>query len=193
MSGLLLDPAAAASKAPARYTVKLETTQGDILIDVDRELAPRGADRFHDLVRVGFYQDIAFYRVVPGFVVQAGLHGDPAVGKVWRDARIQDDPVKASNGPGSICFATSGPNARTTQFFISLKNNARLDGMGFAPFGKVRDLAVVEKLHAGYGEGPPGGQGPQQGRIQREGNTYLRAEFPKLDYLKRAVIVPGSG
>jgi peptidyl-prolyl cis-trans isomerase A (cyclophilin A) len=176
--------------APEKYCARLETTKGTILIDVDRALAPRGADRFYSLIQGGFYQEVAFFRVVPGFVAQAGLHGDPAVNKIWRDARIPDDPVRTSNQPGTITFATSGPNARTTQFFINLKANTRLDAMGFAPFGRTRDSLVVEALHAGYGEGPPGGRGPQQSRIQREGNAYLRAEFPALDYIISAGIEP---
>lgn len=168
------------------YTVELDTRHGAILVDVDAALAPLGAARFLELVNAGFYDDVAFFRVVPGFVAQAGLSGDPALNKLWREKRIKDDPVKTSNAAGTITFATSGPNARATQFFINLKSNSRLDTMGFAPFGKVRDLAIVEKLYSGYGEGPPNGKGPQQGRIQREGNIYLRAEFPELDFIKKA-------
>ena len=185
----LLDPRASQKEAPPKFAVRLETTQGDIYIDVDRALAPLGADRFHQLVGLGFYDDVAFFRVVANFVVQVGLNGDPEVNRVWREARFPDDPVRASNDAGTVTFATSGPASRTTQFFINLKNNARLDAMGFSPFGRVRDLSVVSKLYAGYGEGAPSGQGPQQGRIQREGNAYLRAEFPKLDYIKQAKIV----
>lgn len=187
----LLQPAAAALTAPETYLAVLRTSKGEIRINVSRALAPRGADRFYSLVQAGFYADVAFFRVVAGFVAQAGLHGDPAISRAWRDARIPDDPVRASNEAGTVVFATSGANARTTQFFINLRHNARLDAMGFAPFGRTLDLAVVERLHAGYGEGPPGGRGPQQGRIQREGNTYLRAEFPALDYIVRAEILPG--
>ena len=172
--------------ATPSYVALLETTKGPIRITVDPSWAPLGAARFHELVTGGYYTDVAFFRVVPGFVAQAGLHGDPAVTKVWRDRRIKDDPPKLSNTEGTVCFATSGKDARTMQFFINLKNNARLDGMGFAAFGKVDGLQVVESLYAGYGEGPPGGQGPQQGRIQREGNSYLKGEFPKLDYIVRA-------
>lgn len=174
--------------APEKFAVRFETTRGLFIADVERALAPLGADRFHELVTLGFYDDVAFFRVVPSFVAQFGLSGDPALNKTWRDKRINDDPVKASNAPGTLTFATSGKNARTTQLFINLKHNARLDGMGFAPFAQVRDMTVVEQLHAGYGEGPPSGQGPQQSRIQREGNAYLRADFPALDYIKRAVL-----
>lgn len=171
------------------HQVELDTQHGAIVIDVDPALAPLGVARFLELVHAGFYDDVAFFRVVPGFVAQAGLSGDPALNKLWRDKRIKDDPVKATNAAGTITFATSGPNARATQFFINLKSNSRLDTMGFAPFGKVRELAIVEKLYSGYGEGPPGGNGPQQGRIQREGNIYLRASFPKLDFIRKARVL----
>jgi peptidyl-prolyl cis-trans isomerase A (cyclophilin A) len=174
--------------APEKFVVRLETTKGIIVAEVDRSLAPIGVDRFHELVTLGFYDDVAFFRVVPGFVAQFGLSGDPALNKKWRELRIKDDPVKTANAAGTITFATSGKDSRTTQMFINLKNNARLDAMGFAPFARVREMAVVEQLYAGYGEGPPNGQGPQQSRVQREGNTFLRAEFPSLDYLSRAVI-----
>jgi peptidyl-prolyl cis-trans isomerase A (cyclophilin A) len=169
-----------------RYAVELDTTRGIIAIDVDPSWAPLGAARFHELVMIGFYDDVAFFRVVPGFVAQAGLSGDPTVGKKWRDARIKDDARKQSNVRGTVTFATSGPNARTTQFFINLKDNTRLDGMGFAPFGTVRDMSIADALYAGYGDSPPGGRGPMQGRIVREGNTYLRSEFPELDYIRKA-------
>jgi cyclophilin family peptidyl-prolyl cis-trans isomerase len=129
--------------------------------------------------------------VVTDFVAQVGLHGDPAVNRIWRESRIADDPVRTSNLPGTVSFATSGPNARSVQFFINLRNNARLDGMGFAPFGRVRDLAVIKALHDGYGESPPNGRGPMQGRLHKEGNAYLRAEFPELDYLIEASIAEG--
>jgi peptidyl-prolyl cis-trans isomerase A (cyclophilin A) len=185
----LHDVRANAGPAPEAFSVRLETTRGEIIVDVERALAPKGADRFHQLVLAGYYDDVAFFRVVSGFVVQWGIHGVPAVNKIWRDARIADDPVRTSNAKGTITFATSGPNARTAQVFVNLRDNARLDAMGFAPFGRVADVRVVEALHAGYGEGPPGGSGPQQSRIQREGNAFLRAEFPLLDFVRRASIV----
>jgi peptidyl-prolyl cis-trans isomerase A (cyclophilin A) len=188
VNALLLDPKRATAQAPDKVTVRLDTTKGPIFVDLDRTLAPRGVDRFFNLVTMGFYTDVAFFRVVKGFVAQGGLHGDPAVCRAWRDARIADDPVKAQNVEGTVTFATSGPNARTTQFFINLKDNRRLDAMGFAPIGRVRDLAPVLALFDGYGEAPPAGRGPQQGRIQREGNVYLRAEHPELDYIERATI-----
>lgn len=185
----LLDPSKLTEKAPEKYAVKLATTAGDIIIDVNRSWAPKGADRWYNLVKNGYYTDIAFFRVISGFMAQVGISGAPQLNKVWRMARIDDDPGKQSNTRGMVTFATAGPNTRTSQFFINFGDNARLDGMGFAPFGKVRDMAVVDKLHAGYGEGAPRGQGPSQGRMQQEGNAYLKKEFPKLDYIKTATIM----
>ncbi len=182
----LLDPTAARETAPDTFTVQLDTTKGSILIDVDRSWAPLGADRFYNLVTIGYYDDVAFFRVVEGFVAQLGIHGDPAVNRVWKKALFRDDPVVATNEEGTVTFATSGRDARTTQFFINFRNNARLDGMGFAPFGRVRDMDVARKLHAGYGEGAPSGRGPQQGRIHREGNVYLREGYPELDFVNAA-------
>jgi peptidyl-prolyl cis-trans isomerase A (cyclophilin A) len=186
----LLNPAAATEQAPATFTVKLETTQGDILIDVHRDWAPHGADRFYNLVKLGYYQDVAFFRVISGFMAQVGIHGDPRVNAEWREASIPDDVVQQSNTRGRVTFAMSSqPNSRTTQFFISFKDNSNLDGMGFAPFGEVRDMAVVDKLFSDYGEGAPRGRGPNQGKVQMVGNPYLRAEFPKLDYIVKASLV----
>jgi cyclophilin family peptidyl-prolyl cis-trans isomerase len=186
----LLDPAAATVQAPATFTVQFETTKGEVLIDVTRAWSPNGADRFYNLVKIGYYDDTAFFRVIGGFMAQVGIHGDPRVNSTWRPARIQDDPVVESNTRGMVTFAkSSAPNSRTTQFFISFKDNSNLDSMGFAPFGKVRDMSVVDKLHKGYGEGAPRGRGPAQSRAQTEGNAYFRAEFPKLDYIEKATIV----
>ena len=175
--------------APDRYAVELDTTKGTIVIDVHRQWAPKGADRFYELVQKGYYTDVAFFRVIGGFMAQVGISGDPALNETWRARPIQDDPVKASNTRGTVTFATSGPDSRTTQFFINFADNSRLDGMGFAPFGKVKDMAPVDALYDGYGEGAPRGRGPSQGRIQTEGNEYLRAGFPKLDYIKSAKII----
>ncbi|MCB9546080.1 MAG: peptidylprolyl isomerase [Myxococcales bacterium] len=186
----MLDPSKATETAPDKYTVKFETTKGDILIDVEKAWAPRGADRFYNLVKIGYYDDVAFFRVIGGFMAQVGISGVPERNSVWRNARIDDDPVKGSNTRGMVTFATAGPNTRTSQFFINFADNSRLDRMGFAPFGKVRDMAIVDALHAGYGEGFPRGQGPDQGKLQAEGNTYLRKDFPNLDYIKKASIVP---
>lgn len=187
----LQDPSKATLTAPDTFTVKLDTTEGDILLDVHRDWAPHGADRFYNLVKAGYYEDVAFFRVIGGFMAQAGISGDPDLNRVWRNARIPDDPVKKSNEPGFVSFASAGPNSRTTQFFINFADNSRLDGMGFPPFAKVRDasMEVVHKLHAGYGEGAPRGEGPSQGRLQKEGNAYLKKAFPKLDYIEEATIV----
>ena len=182
-------PAGSDEQAPAEYTVRLATTEGAVLIDVHREWAPRGADRFYTLVKAGFYDDVAFFRVLDGFMAQTGLNGDPAVTRKWRDRRIKDDPPTQSNQRGTCSFATSGPNSRTTQFFINYGDNSKLDRMGFAPFGKVRDMAAVDKLHSGYGEGFPKGNGPSQKKLHLEGNAYLKAEFPELDYIETATIV----
>ena len=184
----LLKPALANETAPERYTVLLATTKGDLHVDVRRSWAPLAADRFYNLVKLGFFDDVAFFRVVEGFIAQTGLSGDPEVNAAWRSQMIHDDPVTQSNLHGMLSFAASGPNTRTTQLFINLSPNDRLDAMGFAPFARARELDVAQKLFAGYGEGAPGGAGPMQQRIQREGNRYLKAEFPKLDYIERATI-----
>lgn len=190
-SAALLDPSKATEQAPEKFSVKFETTEGEIIIDVDQSLAPRGADRFYNLVKIGYYDDVAFFRVIQGFMAQIGIHGNGKVNAVWRNARIDDDETgKASNTRGMVSFATAGPNTRTSQFFINFEDNSRLDRMGFAPFGKVRDMAVVDKLHNGYGEGFPRGAGPDQNELQEKGNTYLREKFPELDYIKKATILP---
>lgn len=155
-------------------------------MEVNRAWAPLGADRFYNLAKNGFFDEARFFRAIKGFMVQFGIHGDPAVAAVWRNARIQDDPVKESNKRGTVTFATSGPNSRTTQLFINFKDNTMLDGMGFAPFGRViSGMDVVDSLNTEYGEGAPGGRGPAQGRIQSEGNAYLQRDFPNLDYIKK--------
>lgn len=177
-------------QAPETYQVRFDTSQGSFTIEVSRAWAPRGADRFYTLIQGGFYDGARFFRVLPGFVVQFGIPADPQVARSWRSARIPDDPVKESNRKGTITFATSGPNSRTTQVFINLADNKNLDGMGFAPFGRVTEgMDVVGKLYSGYGEGAPQGRGPDQGRIQSEGNAYLEKSFPKLDSIVRAAIL----
>lgn len=186
----LANPAKLAETAPDTYKARFDTTKGAIVIEVNRADAPQGADRFFNLVKAGYFTDIAFFRVIPGFMAQFGIHGDPKLASVWRNARITDDPVKSSNTRGALTFATSGPNSRTTQMFINLVDNARLDGMGFSSFGKVVEgMDVVEKLNGEYGEGAPGGRGPAQMRVQTEGNAYLKKDFPNLDYIKSASIV----
>jgi len=189
----LLNPSAATAVAPAEFTVKIETTAGDFTIKVHRDWAPNGADRFFNLVSMGYYDGAAFYRVIltpRPFMAQIGFNPDPAVNSAWRTARIKDDPVKKSNTRGMVTFATSGPNTRTTQFFINYVDNSNLDRQGFSPFGEVIEgMGVVKKFYGGYGEGAPNGKGPSQGRIAAEGNAYLKADFPKLDSIIKAVIV----
>ncbi len=186
----LLSPASFKAQAPAVYKAKFTTTKGEIVIEVTRAWAPLGADRFYNLVKNGFYTDAAFFRVLPGFVAQFGIPARPDVARVWSGARIGDDPVSQSNLRGYVTFATSGPNSRTSQLFINYADNTGLDGMGFAPFGKVVEgMEVVEQFYADYGEGPPRGNGPEQGRIANEGKAYLDKQFPKLDTIKAAVIV----
>jgi peptidyl-prolyl cis-trans isomerase A (cyclophilin A) len=156
---------------------------------VHRAWAPHGADRFYNLVRAGYYDGVRFFRVLPGFMAQFGIHGDPVVSAAWRDQRIPDDPVRRTNVRGMVSFATAGPGTRTTQVFINFANNDRLDAMGFSPFGQVVEgMEVVDQLYADYGEGQPRGRGPDQGRMQAEGNAYLARQFPKLDTVKSARI-----
>jgi peptidyl-prolyl cis-trans isomerase A (cyclophilin A) len=186
----LLNPAALNARAPETFAVELTTTEGPIVIDVRRAWSPNGADRFYNLVQAGYYTDIAWFRVISGFMAQCGIHGRPEVNRAWQRATIDDDPPAGQhNTRGMVSFAMGGPNTRTSQFFISLVDNSRLDSMGFTPFGHVRDMAVVDRLNAVYGEGAPGGRGPEQGRIQSEGNTYLRAQFPELDYILSARVL----
>ena len=191
LNPILLDPSKATETAPDSYKVKLTTTKGDIVIQVTKAWAPNGADRFYNLVKAGFFNEIAFFRVINGFMAQFGIHGNPKVAAAWRDARIQDDPVKESNTKGRVTFATAGPNTRTTQFFINFSDrNKMLDGQGFSPFGEVVEgMDVVEKINDEYGEGAPRGRGPDQGMAQAKGNEYLKAQFPNLDYIKSATII----
>jgi peptidyl-prolyl cis-trans isomerase A (cyclophilin A) len=188
--GNLSNPATLTEQAPANYHVRFETSKGTFVVEVRRDVAPNGADRFYNLVKNGFYDNARFFRVVSGFVVQFGINGDPAIMAQWRDAKIPDDVVKTSNQRGFVTFATSGPDSRTTQVFINLTNNGGLDSRGFAPFGRViSGMEVVDKFYSEYGEGAPRGSGPDQSRIQLEGNKYLMSSFPKLDYIKKATIV----
>ena len=187
------DPAKLTGPAPETFKAQFATTKGKFTIEVTRSLSPNGADRFYNLVRSGYFKDVAFFRVIPGFMCQFGIHGDPGVSAKWRAAAIADDPVKGSNTRGTITFATAGPNTRTTQLFINFADNINLNGMGFSPFGKVTEgMDVVDKINGEYGEGAPRGGGPNQGRVQAEGNTYLKKDFPNLDYIKSATIVPAG-
>jgi peptidyl-prolyl cis-trans isomerase A (cyclophilin A) len=188
---LLLSPERATEQAPDEYKVKLVTTKGDLVIAVHRGWAPNGADRFYNLVKIGFFDGVEFFRVIDGFMAQVGIHGDPAVAAKWRGAKIPDDAASGhSNTRGVVTFATAGPGTRTTQFFINFKDNSFLDRMGFPPIGEVVEGdAVLDKLYRGYGEGAPQGRGPDQGRLQAQGNAYLKADFPELDSIKTASIV----
>jgi peptidyl-prolyl cis-trans isomerase A (cyclophilin A) len=186
----LRDPARAQERAPSVFRARFDTTKGPFVVEVHRDWAPRGADRFYNLTRVGFFDEIRFFRVIAGFMVQFGIQGDPAVAAAWREATVQDDPVKQSNRRGMVTFATAGPNTRTTQVFINFKDNVGLDGQGFAPFGQiVEGMSVVDSLFSGYGEGQPQGAGPEQGRLQAEGNAYLKRDFAKLDSVKTAKVI----
>ena len=176
----LLDPATATLRAPAQFFAAFETTRGRFVVQVTRSFAPLGADRFYNLVRLGFYDKACFFRVVQGFVAQFGIHGDPQVSQLWRTAWIPDEPAAQSNVRGSVSFAAAGPGTRSTQLFINLIDNARLDSMGFAPIGTVVEgMGVVDRLYSGYAEKP------SQPRIQQEGNAYLERDFPSLDCIRR--------
>jgi peptidyl-prolyl cis-trans isomerase A (cyclophilin A) len=185
------NPAALKEQAPPVYKVEFDTSKGPFVVEVHRDWAPNGADRFYNLIKNGFYDNVRFFRVVEGFMAQFGVNGDPKVSAAWRDARIKDDPVRVSNKRTFVTFATAGPNTRTTQIFINYGDNSNLDGQGFSPFGQVvSGMKVVDSLYSGYGEGAPGGRGPNQARVQSEGNAYLTSAFPNLDYVKKATIVP---
>ena len=184
-----MNPASLKEKAPDVFKASFEVAHGDgkaggtFVIEVHRDWSPNGADRFYNLVKSGFYDDCRFFRVVPNFMVQFGIHGDPAVAGNWRAARIPDDPAKQSNKRGYVSFATAGPNTRTTQMFINFKDNSFLDSQGFSAFGQVLSgMDVVDKIYSGDGERP------DQGQIQSAGNAYLTKTFPKLDYIKKATI-----
>ena len=185
------NPAALKEQAPPVYKVEFDTSKGPFMIEVHRDWAPNGADRFYNLVKNGFYDDVRFFRVIEGFMAQFGVNGDPKVSAAWREARIKDDPVKVSNKRTFVTFATAGPNTRTTQVFVNYGDNSNLDSQGFSPFGQVvSGMKAVDSLYGGYGEGAPGGRGPNQARVQSDGNAYLASAFPNLDYVKKATIVP---
>ncbi len=186
----LLSPSKASDKAPDVFRARFTTTKGDFVIEVHRDWSPNAADRFFNLVKMGFYDDTRFFRAIEGFMVQFGINGDPAVSAKWQEQGIPDDPVKQSNKRGFVTFAQRNtPNTRTTQVFISYGDNSRLDASRFVPFGQVvQGMDVVDALYKGYGEGSPMGAGPDQGRIQTEGNAYLDAKFPKLDGVRHARI-----
>jgi peptidyl-prolyl cis-trans isomerase A (cyclophilin A) len=172
------------------YQVKFETSKGDFVVEVHPDWAPLGAAQFKKAVEAGVYNDARFFRVVDGFMVQFGIPGDPKLAAEWREKRIKDDPAQQSNQRGMVTFAMGGPNTRTSQVFINFGDNSFLDSQGFPPFGKVIEgMDVVDALYKEYGEGAPRGRGPDQGRIQMEGNAYLTKSFPKMDYIKTATVV----
>lgn len=180
----LVQAAQETTKAPEEFKVRFETSAGDFEIEVVRKWAPVGADHFYQLVTDEYYDETRFFRVVPGFVVQFGMHGDPAVHAVWEQKKLPDEPVVASNMKGFVTYAKGGPNTRTTQLFINLGDNQRLDRMGFPPFGRVtKGMEVVEKINSQYGEQP------SQRFIKAQGNKYLKARFPDLDYIKKATVL----
>jgi cyclophilin family peptidyl-prolyl cis-trans isomerase len=187
---LLREPArvVAGARAPAEFSVRFETSQGAFIVLVHRSWAPFGADRFHALVRHGFFDDQRFFRVRAGFIAQFGLSGDPAVSSAWQGQTMPDDPRVASNRRGTLAYAFTTPGTRSTQIFINLADNLALDDEGFAPFGEIVDgVAVIDRLYAGYGESAGGGmRGGRQGRIVAEGNAHLRREFPRLDFIRTA-------
>ena len=188
-SQALLNPAALKEQAPPVYRVDFDTSKGPFVIEVHRDWAPNGADRFYNLVKNGFYDNARFFRVIEGFMVQFGVNGDPKISAVWRDARIKDDPARISNKRSFVTFATAGPNTRTTQVFISYGDNSNLDSQGFTPFGQViSGMKVLDSMYSGYGEGAPRGLGPDQSKLQAEGNAYLASKFGNLDYIKKATI-----
>ena len=189
--GALLDPKSPAVNltAPAEFKVTLETSKGDLVVKVVREWAPKGADRFYSLVKNGYYDDCRFYRVLPKYIAQTGIHGDPKISMKWHEAPIDDDPVKQKNLRGRVSFAKGGPNSRTTNLFINLRDSTSLDSQGFAPIGEiVEGLDVADQLHSGYGDGAPKGRGPSQKKLYEEGNAWLQKDFKDLDYIKTAKI-----
>ena len=188
----LRNPPAWSEMAPATFKANFDTSVGKFVITVRRSQAPNGADRFYNLVKNGFYDEARFFRVINGSIAQFGIHGEPSVATIWSNARIPSDPPKASNKKGTVTFAMgASPETRTTQVFINLGDNSRLDATGFAPIGEVfSGMDVVEKIYSGYGDAPPRGKGPVQGKIQSEGKVYLAKDFPKLDYIKTVAIEP---
>lgn len=189
---LFKDPANSAmwKHAPAEFRVKLATSKGDIIIAVHRKWAPRGADRFYNLVRTGYYNDTYFTRVRPD-IAQWGLHGDKNVTKKWKGAVIPDDKAQTSNLRGRVAYSFITPGGRSTQTFINLKDNVNLDAENFAPFGEVvKGMEVADSLYSGYGENSGGGmRGGRQGPLEEGGNELIRRLYPKLDYIKKATVM----
>ncbi len=187
-------PPAVDPQAPEQFQVRFRTTKGDFVAEINRQWSPRGADRFYNMVQVGYFQDTAIFRAVSNFMFQFGLHGNPAVNEDWAEARFQDDPpVGVSNLPGTLCFAKTGePNSRSVQIFVNLGHNASLDGQGFTPFGKVVEgMDVVRKINTEYGENPAGED--VQGRLKREGNSFIKKRFPRADLIRSVELIGPNG
>ncbi len=181
------------AQAPDDFRVRFETSRGDFVMEVRREWAPNGADRVHNLVRAGYYDEVRFFRVVEGFMAQFGINGDPQTAVAWAQQSIPDDPRVLSNTRGTVAFGMRGPGTRTTQLFINFVDNSALDEQGFSPVGQiVEGMDVVDQIYAGYGEMAPRGGGPAPQFILQRGNDWLRAEYPRLDYIQRATIEPGG-
>ena len=187
----LLNPALLKATAPAVFKAEFTTTKGVFVVEVHRDWAPLGADRFYNLVKNGFFTDVSFFRAIPNFMAQFGISGNPKIAAAWANANIKDDPVKGSNKRGMLTYAMAGPNTRSTQYFINFKDNSFLDSQGFAPIGEVvTGMDVVDQFYTGYGDAP---RGPDQGRISAEGKEYLDKNFPQLDSIKSAKILPAEG
>jgi peptidyl-prolyl cis-trans isomerase A (cyclophilin A) len=192
----LKNPSTLKAQAPATFQAKFTTTKGDFVVEVHRDWAPHGADRFYNLVRAGFYTDCTFFRVLRtprAFMAQFGISPNPAIAAAWQNANIPDDPKKETNTRGRVTFAMGGPNTRTTQIFVNYGDNSFLDNQNFPPFGEVvAGMEVVDQLYAEYGEGAPSGRGPDQGKLQTEGKAYTDRNYPKLDHVIKASIVPAA-
>ena len=187
----LSDPKAPAVNltAPAEFKVKLETTKGDLVLKITREWAPKGADRFYSLVKNGYYDECRFYRVLPKSLAQFGIHGSPAIAAKWKEAPIDDDPVKQKNTRGRVAFAKGGPNTRTTNLFINLKDSTSLDADGFAPVGEVVEgMEIADQLFV-TGDGAPKGRGPSQKKLYELGNAFLSKDHKDLDFIKTAKVL----
>jgi peptidyl-prolyl cis-trans isomerase A (cyclophilin A) len=188
---LLSKPTLDYPASPSEFKVRFETTKGNFVVRLVRDWSPGGVDHFHYLVQAGYYSDIAFFRVIEGFMVQFGMHGDPKINDLWSNTSLKDEPVKVSNKRGFLTYAkTNRPNSRSIQLFINLVDNPNLDSMGFSPIGEVLEgMDVVDSLYSGYGEGAPRGRGPSQGLIAQQGNSYLKQQFPKLDYIQKVALM----
>jgi len=178
----------APEKTPDVFKVVLDTSKGPVVIEVHRDWAPVGVDHFYSLIKTGFYDGARFFRVTHSYV-QFGIAGDPSTNGLWSTARLPDDPVKQSNVKGTLTYAHLGPGTRTTQLFFNMKNNKELDKHGFAPVGKiVEGMEIVESLFGAYGDMAPRGMGPDTSKIEIQGNKYLDAKFPRLDFIKKATV-----